>query len=220
MYLKLILCYVEDKNKTEFQKRQAVWKEVESQDGLIFQIGGWDEVNPAIACKLALWESQELYQQFHQNVHDKIAEKANHKHLYYKIEIDFFHTMIPMPGKYSRLHDALQQVSYLRVANCHIIPDEKEAFISAQKNIWNPEMHASKGMLGGYFSQNKTNEDNFLVSTFWESKNDHDHYRQSKVKTLREKAKVDHTIKAMNSHFVSLVSEWSAIGKTSQSIFI
>lgn len=211
MYLKLILCYVKKENQPEFAERQRAWNAIKEVKGLIFQLGGWDTVNMDIACKLALWENETLYREFHLNVHDTLAAKAGHAHLYYKIEADFFFP-ISYDTTVSDLPAVLKDSSYLRLADCRVNPLHHYRFLQAQQEIWIPAMQQTDGMLGGFFSQNETEKNRYLVSSFWKNKLQHDTYAKDLLPGLRQKSKVSETVDQIRGFYVNLLPEWTAQG--------
>jgi hypothetical protein len=217
MYLKLILCYVKKENQQEFTERQCAWNEIKEVNGLIFQLGGWDTLDEEVACKLALWENKELYTDFQLNLHDALARKAGHQHLYYKLATDFFlpqQTLSPGGG----LPGIIGSSSFLRVADCRVHAGHLDYFLQAQQEIWIPAMQQAAGMLGGFFSQHETDSNRFLVSTFWRSRMQHEDYVKNMLPALREKARVADTVSNIKSYYVQLHPEWIAIGDAAQNV--
>lgn len=211
MYLKLILCYVKKENRQEFTERQRAWSDIKDVNGLIFQVGGWSNINTEIACKLALWQSKEFYADFHLNVHDELARKAGHQHLYYKIETDFFFPQQELsPG--NKLTGMLNASTFLRVADCHVHASYVQQFLDAQEKIWIPAMQHANGMHGGYFSKHEKEPRRFLVCSFWSNGRTHGEYVSNQVPQLRERSQVAATVSEMKSYYVHLLPEWTAIG--------
>ena len=211
MYLKLILCYVKKENQAEYTLRQAAWDDIKNVDGLIFQLGGWNTKDEEIACKLALWESEQHYSDFHLNIHDSLAAKAGHQHLYYKIETAFFNIISPFSSGV-KLQAVLQNSSFVRLADCWVKHQYIDIFLAAQKDLWIPAMQNTTGMQGGFFSQNSVDNERFLVSSFWENEFLHEEYTKNILPQLRNEAKVKDTINEIKGYYFKTVPLWTAIG--------
>jgi quinol monooxygenase YgiN len=211
MYLKLILCYVKKENQPEFTERQAAWNAISEVEGLIFQLGGWNTPEGEIALKLALWENEELYGEFHRNIHDAMAQKAGHQHLYYKIETAFFH-LLPNEHPGRNLREVIGNSSFLRVADCRVHPEHADHFLKVQQHVWIPAMQQDGHMQGGFFSRHATEENRFLVASFWTDREGHEGYATRSVPLLREKTNVKETISELKGYHVNLLPEWKATG--------
>ena len=64
-------------------------------------------------------------------------------------------------------------------------------------------MSQSKGMIGGLFSK-AVNNNNYLVTSIWESEILHTKYIEHKVPVLREKSNVSSDLIEMTGRFIKL----------------
>ncbi len=90
MLIKSIRCQVEEQKKESFSKGQTQWEPISAVKGFMGQLGGWCEQNPNQAWIIAFWENPSTYQQFMEEVHDRIFLDSGQEKTYTAIHVDFF----------------------------------------------------------------------------------------------------------------------------------
>jgi hypothetical protein len=83
--------------------------------------------------------------------------------------------------------------------------ENTDHFENVQKEIWLPGMRNSSGMLGGKFSRSAKNTSRYLVSTFWNSLENHDDYVENKLLKLKALADVNNDIDSIIGRQIKLV---------------
>ena len=72
-------------------------------------------------------------------------------------------------------------------------------------------MKRSEGMLGGLFSKSSSNNLKFLVSTFWESIENHNNYMLNMSPVYSNKATVSNDMTKMKERVIILADSWKII---------
>ncbi len=211
MFVKWIVCEVEDDQKQAFSKAQEKWKEIVVAKGFLAQTGGWDIDNQGIACVISFWEKAEALDFFMKNIHDKIFHENKQSNTYKSINIGYFSDKIEMHGQSDSLTDAFRKSSFLRIADCFVKPGRTGHFEKVQKEIWLPGMRNSHGMLGGVFSKDVNNSNRYLVSTFWDNETNHTRYVNSILPVLQKKADIKNDLENISGRKISLVDSWKVI---------
>lgn len=211
MYIKWIVCEVKKDLEKDFSIAQAKWSKIQSTDGLIGQLGGWDLKHANIACVISFWENEESLKLFMQNIHDDIFLKNNQSEYYNSIEVEYFNSIISMAGESDSLLHAMKNAKLLRIADCIIKQQSSEHFETVQKEIWLQGMKNNKGFLGGKFSKSTTNALRYLVSTFWKSSESHDNYVENNLQQLKIKAEVQNDIDNIIGRQIELVDAWKVL---------
>ncbi len=176
MYIKWIVCDVKKDKIQEFSLAQEKWIKTTSADGFIAQTGGWNLKNKTEACIISFWDSKEHLDYFMRDLHDKIFDKNKQNEAYNSIVVSHFNGKLSLKGKSTSLTNTIQISRFLRVSDCYLNPGKSEYFEKVQKEIWVSEMQNSKGMLNGVVSKEPKNNLRCLVSTFWESVENHNYY--------------------------------------------
>jgi heme-degrading monooxygenase HmoA len=202
MLIKYIRCHVPYASQTHFSQAQEAWEELASSTGFIAQLGGFSGEHAHI---LSIWESKASHQIFMDTQHDRIATAQQGD--YHSLKIAFFDLQFEMPSpQYSTLLAALQNASYLRLADCLVIPKRSEHFIDVQKSIWHSGM--APFILAGAFWKN---EYRFLVTTLWESKAAHQRYLDVQFPHLQKMACCEEDILTLDGVHLALIPEWTLL---------
>jgi len=125
---------------------------------------------PNEVCIIAFWKNKESLQNFMNHLHDVIFLDNQQITTYADIQIKYFNSLLNMDGTSKNIGEAIQKSNFIRIADYLVNENKIHHFEEAQKSIWIPSMKKTKGMLGGKFSINEQNKNNYLVSTFWDSK--------------------------------------------------
>ncbi|MBE0650848.1 MAG: YdbC family protein [Bacteroidales bacterium] len=211
MIIKWIVCEVEDEKKQAFSAAQEKWLEIKGAKGFLAQVGGWDLENQNVACIIAFWESRADLYSFMSNLHDKIFHGNNQVETYKSIQISHFYDRIEMRGSGESLLEAARLSKLLRIADCEAKPDRIAHFEKVQKEIWLPGMKDSNGMLGGVFSQDINQNNHYLVSTFWDTQENHSDYVKFKLPVFQKKADIKSDLLDITGRKVRLMDSWSII---------
>lgn len=194
MLLKWILCHVAKENLEAFSIAQEAWCDLRGEPGFLGQCGGWSDRKTA--CVVGLWESAEAQNKFLQDgQHDAIV-KASDQMAYLKSwTTTLLEQRFSMPGRFSDLREALTAApegAFLRVADCWVPPEQKTAFLDAQKTTWLPAMQQANGMLGGSFCDDGFGR--FLVVTLWQSEKHHMRYSEEDLPKLLQRVQEKHAV--------------------------
>lgn len=203
MILKLIKCEVDEDKKDAFSISQTKWTELSSINGFEKQFGGWEsESREAII--FAYWKSEDHVKSFMQNYHDEILNKSNQKKTFLRCKIKYYKKAFEI----SPLYNGINKIGFVRVAHCQGVRD-KRRFQLDQEKEWNPIMSTQPGMIGGDVWQESTNNENFLVVSYWESFHAHEQYKNSIFPVIFERVKPTEYIEQITGDAVDIVKPWS-----------
>ena len=116
-------------------------------------------------------------------------------------------------GDYEGGDIALRAFSTKIGADCFVKKEKNEHFEMVQKNIWLPGMKKIKGMLGGEFSKAVNNTSRYLISTFWDSVENHNNYTKHELPKFKIKSNVKDDIDQITGRQILLVDAWKIIKK-------
>jgi len=210
VFLKWIVCEVDEQQRDAFHEAQMAWNQMRAAVGLIAQIGGWSTTGHE-ACILALWEDQPSYERFFQFIHDAVTHKNLQGRTYRRADIALASGLIRMRGAAPTLTAAATEARFLRVADCHVRPARRNHFMDAQLGIWEPGMAGCQGHLGGAFSVVEGEEDRFLVTTLWRDEKSHDLYVREVLPGLKDQAQPEGDLRGITSRRVRLEQEWTVV---------
>jgi hypothetical protein len=92
MLAKHVVCTVPIENRAAFSAGQLGWYRLDSVPGFIAQFGGFTEDKAHI---LGLWATQEAYQRFMLEHHDRIAKQAGQSGTYSRIAVALYEVASP-----------------------------------------------------------------------------------------------------------------------------
>ncbi len=208
MLFKWMVCQILDENRIAFSNAQQLWNSIAPASGFLFQFGGWDSKSPGSACIMGIWKDQEHYQNFMETIHDKVTEKSQQEKTYESLKVSFYHDLMRIPGNINTSKDMIDSSSWIRVAECTVKPTQIEHFTQTQVELWNPGMAQVDGMLGGYLCCDHTQENKFLVMSFWRDQSSHQNYVDNYFPELREKSNVEEDIELLLGRFIEMLPEW------------
>lgn len=211
MYIKWIVCQVKEGMKEAFSRAQEQWISAAGAEGLIVQTGGWDLQAEDEACIIAFWESRQHLEAFMASLHDRIVDENRQAETYHSIRVGYFDGLLEMEGQAASLVEAVSNGALLRIADCEVRPERIRHFESVQQSVWLPAMKQAGGMLGGMFSQAANGANRYLVSTFWDTTEHHDRYRNNEVPLLRKKASVTDDLQNITGRQIVLEKLWRVI---------
>jgi len=197
--------------KEEFSFAQKNWIRLKNAKGFIAKEGGWDMNDETKACILSFWESEDTLKYFMNNLHDQIVSENKQDQFYNSITVEHYNRILSMEGESSSLTEAINNAELLRIADCTVKDNKIEHFEKVQKEIWKPGMRTAKGMLGGCFSKSENDANKYLVSTFWNSLDNHIYYVNSILPGLREKADAANDLDMITGKQILLVNSWNII---------
>jgi heme-degrading monooxygenase HmoA len=211
--LKWIVCRVRPGRRLAYSAAQGRWAPVAKCAGFLGQGGGWAASDERVACVLASWSDPPAYAAFMANDHDRIAAQAGIAPTIEAGSATLFARVCHIPSRrFDTLEDALPEAAFLRIADCKLTEGREERFIRSQREIWNPGMTGSDGMLAGAFCRDAANASRFLVASLWESKEAHDAYVAGVFPELRRRARPEDDIDAMESRRIELLDDWLVRG--------
>jgi len=212
MLLKWIVCRVLDSNHEEFSEAQQMWGSIRHLPGFLSQFGGWDTRNADSACIMGMWEDDFSYQNFMTNYHNEIIDENKQEQSYESLTTSFYHDILEIPGNSTTSGEALDKSSWIRIAECVVKPNKVEHFFQAQKDIWNLGMAQVEGMHGGYFCKNTTQDNSYLVLSFWKDRESHQYYLDQIFPELRQLSLVSEDVVSLIGRFIELKNGWKVKG--------
>jgi heme-degrading monooxygenase HmoA len=210
MYIKWIVCKVPVNSKKAFSSAQEKWIRTKSTKGFIAQAGGWNLNDETEACIISFWESEDALKYFMQNLHDQIVSENKQDKSYNSITVENYNRILSMEGE-SSLTEAINNAELLRIADCTVKDNKIEHFEEMQKDIWKPGMRTANGILGGCFSKSENDANKYLVSTFWNSLDNHIYYVKKILPRLSEKADAANDLDRITGKQILLVNSWNII---------
>jgi heme-degrading monooxygenase HmoA len=214
MHIKWIVCEIKNSFEKEFLTAQEQWIETQNSVGFIGQVGGWDLNHNKTACIISFWKNRDSLNLFMKNIHDKIFFNNSQSKYYDSIKVAYFDSVLKMEGEFDSLIETLNNGKILRVADCIVKKEKTEHFEKVQKNIWIPGMKKSHGMLGGKFSKATDNTSRYLVSTFWDSIQNHEKYIEQELPKYKNESNMNNDIIRIVGRKILLVDSWKIIKKT------
>ncbi|GET26064.1 DUF4937 domain-containing protein [Prolixibacter sp. NT017] len=211
MYIKWIVCQVNEGMKDAFSRAQEQWISTAQAEGFIAQTGGWNIADENEACIIAFWVSRGHAERFMASLHDRIVEENRQSETYHAINVAYFDGLLEMEGQAASLDEAVGTSEFLCVADCEVYSGRTEHFESVQQSVWLQAMKQAEGMLGGMFSKAADTSNRYLISTFRDTVVHHDRYRDDQVPLLREKASVTDDLQKIIGKQIRLVESWNVL---------
>ncbi|MET9495157.1 YdbC family protein [Streptomyces sp. NPDC006552] len=200
MLVKWIRCAVVDRRG--FERGQRKWAGLLGEPGFRGQGGGWSRQRPDVAHVFGFWESRAFYDSFMARAHDRLA--AGQSGTYRKMQAKLFdHVFDLKTGFEPRFTDT----DVVRIAHCTVRADRAEHFTLMQRQVWNPAMAGSPGMVRGLFAA--APKDEFLVLSMWLSAAERGKYQADRVERLSLRAQTETDIEAIDGDIVQLEPAWT-----------
>lgn len=215
MLLKWMVCTVAPDRRAAFDAAQQQWAPIAHCDGLVGQVGGWDQHGRA--CILGAWRDAAALAAFMAHAHDAITEASDQGATHDHMAVLRLPRLLRMPGAARRFGDALAQAAFLRVADCTVPAARRTHFVGAQLRVWAPGMARCPGMLGGAFSGAvdpaalAAPTARYLVTTLWGTAADHQAYVDGPFAGLRAAAAAGADLAAITGHRVTLEPGWRVV---------
>jgi heme-degrading monooxygenase HmoA len=206
MIIKVIDCHVPTDKRGRFSHAQEQWKSLKTIDGFYGQIGGWDIYNSNRAIIIAFWRDHDSYKAFMENDHDLITTQNQQDKTYNSISVKLFDKLLDI--QHQDIKQVLKNGNVLRMAECFVQPSREEHFVRMQKEVWNPKMAESTGMLGGIFAKGGSELYQYLVVTLWDELSSHHTYKTNDVPWLIEKSQVKKDTREIYGGLVLLEMKW------------
>jgi heme-degrading monooxygenase HmoA len=199
--------------KEKFSFAQKNWIRLKNAKGFIAQAGGWNLNDETEACIISFWESEDALKYFMNNLHDQIVNENKQDQFYNSITVEHFNIFQMMDEESPSLNEAISNAKLLRIADCNVKDNKIKYFEEVQKDIWKPGMRTANGMLGGCFSKSENDANKYLVSTFWNSLDNHTYYVKKILPGLREKADAANDLDRITGKQILLVNSWNIINE-------
>ncbi|HHN78427.1 MAG TPA: DUF4937 domain-containing protein [Phycisphaerales bacterium] len=209
MLVKLFRCTVD--HREAFARGQAAWRGLVGLTGFIAQCGGWARPGPDRAVIVGFWNDRASYDHFMAIDHDRIYADAAQSGTYHDPTAVLAGVVHPMPGSAEKFTDAVGRARLLRVADCRVRPGREAHFRDVQRGVWLPGMREVHGMLGGVFARVLDDPLRYLVLTLWASEADHDAYTRDRLGPLRERARPEADVDALDGAGVRLEPAWCVV---------
>ncbi|SMO39188.1 DUF4937 domain-containing protein [Melghirimyces algeriensis] len=167
MFIKWIVCNVIPGETSLFSKCQEDWNALRYVGGFRGQIGGWDVKHSRSACIMGLWESQEAYQAFMRDFHDRIFCNSSQGETYDSIHINLSFGRKEFFEGGKTIAQNMSKGKVLCVSKWSIKPDQNEYFLEQVFPVWRQKLCKGNGFLGGLISQEKEKMERLLLITLW-----------------------------------------------------
>jgi heme-degrading monooxygenase HmoA len=208
MLIKRIVCDIPAESRSGFDSAQRSWRTIAAVPGLVSQFGGFTANKAHI---LSLWRDHDSYRAFMESAHDDVTSQNAQHRFYTAIKVDLLGEEFGMPGSScSSIVEALPDARLLRIANCDVKPLRDEHFVQMQREIWHPAMRAS-GMLAGTFAHARSEPNQYLVASLWQSAATHDAYVHGALPTLRREAKPEIDLDSLSGELIELEPAWTVL---------
>ncbi|KFZ36651.1 hypothetical protein HR45_15255 [Shewanella mangrovi] len=178
--LKLIRCIVPREHRQAFSAAQNIWQALAPIEGFAGQAGGWEAVS-AHAVIFGYWLSVEALQQFMDTEHDSFLKKNTDIQSFSECQVSLYEQVLAVPA----MSPSDDQSRVIRTVFCNGVKDERQ-FIRDQLAMWNPALATQNGMLGGYIWRNRLRSRDFILQTYWESKQAHTRYLEDLLPELMQ----------------------------------
>ncbi|MFD3657603.1 YdbC family protein [Streptomyces sp. NPDC058620] len=200
MLVKWIRCTVVDRHG--FERGQRKWAGLLGEPGFRGQSGGWSRGRPDVAHVFAFWENRVFYDSFMARGHDRLATAQTG--MYRDMQVKLFEYRFDVKtGFEPHFTDA----DVVRVAHSRVHEDRVEHFALMQRQVWNPAMAGSPGMLRGMFGEAPGHE--FLVLSMWQSSAERGKYRPQGVERLSDRAQTETDVAELAGDVVELQPLWT-----------
>ena len=207
MIIKRIICKVIEDQKVAFHEDQKHWSSLSKEKGFIGQVGGWSNEEPLTACIYAFWESQEDYDYFMNEVHDKIFVPSGQGNTYSSIDVRLFDERNSIFRNGSELNIVLWKSEYIRVTLSKVREDRLNHFVEMQQ----PGMGKSEGMLGGVYSFSQKEKGLFMALSGWSKEGYHHKYMKNHVSGLMRAAKPMDDLVEIGEEGFEVEDEWRVL---------
>ncbi|MEU8674961.1 YdbC family protein [Streptomyces sp. NPDC048560] len=200
MLVKWIRCTVVDRHG--FERGQRKWAGLLGEPGFRGQSGGWSRAEPDVAHVFAFWENRVFYDSFMARGHDRLAGAQSG--MYRDMQVKLFEYRFDVKtGFEPHFTDA----DVVRVAHSRVHEDRGEHFSLMQRQVWNPAMAGSPGMLRGMFGEAPGHE--FLVLSMWQSSAERGKYRPQGVERLSVRAQTETDVAELTGDVVEIQPLWT-----------
>ncbi|MGP3632190.1 YdbC family protein [Streptomyces sp. 24-1644] len=200
MLVKWIRCTVVDRHG--FERGQRKWAGLLGEPGFRGQSGGWSRGRPDVAHVFAFWENRVFYDSFMARGHDRLATAQTG--MYRDMQVKLFEYRFDVKtGFEPHFTDA----DVVRVAHSRVHEERVEHFALMQRQVWNPAMAGSPGMLRGMFGEAPGHE--FLVLSMWQSSAERGKYRPQGVERLSDRAQTETDVAELAGDVVELQPLWT-----------
>lgn len=150
----------------------------------------------------AFWENRVFYDSFMARGHDRLA--AAQSGMYRDMQVKLFEYRFDVKtGFEPHFTDA----DVVRVAHSRVHEGRAEHFSLMQRQVWNPAMAGSPGMLRGMFGEAPGDE--FLVLSMWQSSAERGKYRPQGVERLSDRAQTETDVAELTGDVVELQPLWT-----------
>ncbi|MGC5345379.1 YdbC family protein [Streptomyces sp. DT171] len=200
MLVKWIRCTAVDRRG--FERGQRKWAGLLGEPGFRGQGGGWSRERPDVAHVFAFWENRVFYDSFMARGHEQLA--AAQSGTYKDAQVKLFEYRFDVKTGFEPV---FTDVDVVRVAHSRVHEDRVEHFSLMQRQVWNPAMAGSPGMVRGAFGEAPGHE--FLVLSMWQSSAERGKYRPNSVERLSLRAGIEEDVAALAGDVVQLEPSWT-----------
>ena len=211
MYLKWIVCNVNELKKQEFSNAQEKWGRTADSPGFIAQAGGWDLDDENKACIISLWKNKVYLNNFMENFHDKIIEENKQSITYEKISVGFFNKIGKEEGKDESISEVIRDCKFLRVTEFYFSPGSVEDADKIQTKVLPTGISESKEMPGEIILKDENNNLRYLNLTFREGIENQSIIAKNKFPDLGNKEGFNSRITKFVGRRILLIDKWKII---------
>lgn len=164
MFVKLIRCHLNPDSLERFSVGQEQWKSIRSRVGFICQFGGFDVVKKDTAVILSIWESQQDYERFMQEDHDRIYALNGQKDCCKSVVTSLFHQpFLYKPG----VQLDSRKFQFCKLTDSFVYEEKVEHFTKMQEEVWSAGFQDVLGLHQGLFLRHCDVKERFLNIYLW-----------------------------------------------------
>ena len=208
MYIKWMVCQVDNEKRQVFSDAQEKWQETAKVTGFLGQTGGWDLKNSTQANIISFWDNKVYLDNFMKNVHDRVFDSNKQAKTYESIKTNYFNNKLKIKGNSESLSTVIKISKLLSIEDYTVKPEKSDHFEKVQKSILMLGMNESKGFLYGALSNSAENTPNYLISTFWDDLESYHNDMNNKLPDFQEKESLHQNIETVKVRQIALVDSW------------
>jgi hypothetical protein len=128
MFIKRIVCQVDQDQKKAFSKAQEQWANIRNTKGFVGQIGGWQVENESTAVIISFWKNSNNYEFFMKHIHDGITHQNKQDAYYNAIKTSFYESLSTTLENKNNFKNSLIHAKVLKTTHIFLKKSMDEIF--------------------------------------------------------------------------------------------
>ena len=203
MWMKWIVATVPHSQRAAFSDSQDIWRVTAHCEGFLGQVGGWN--TDGRACIVGLWRDAETYGRFMDHVHDPILRASSGPPAFTELDITTGGVLLQVGGGGGPVTERLKRARWLRVRDCTLHDDAKEAQMAHVLRERVPRLRETEGLEAALWSLVGAHRQQEL--TLWSEAD----APAGPLPQVRRAARPDAPLAALQAHRVALVPAWRVL---------